>query len=1030
MGEFNSFSDAAFQLKTEGEKITLSFKQGVPNSSQGTVEWNIPTPAAGCTNGSIGAYSGMVILLSTEPLNSSNIPQDGTVYVADPTADFDLHAGDKINNAIVIGAIYECETKNQGGTLTTSLVISNLQSNTPYYVGGYAVDCQYRYHSDGVRAYSDSYGLPNEPDNPAKQVITIDKDGINCIVPTDGTSLVPGTIYEFDVIVDTEYPTGAGFKTAQMSIDGINAGTYQQLVDEINAQLLLIDNPPQSPIAPNTGALYWDSSINKLYKFDGTTHTELSVIIESSDPTIISAGEYWLNTSTNILYVRGPTGSPLVWNQTPFISTPYDPTAPIDGAFWFDQTTARQWTNISWCDKATIISNTDPDACPILDSSYYWYDENTLTLNHWNTTTLMWDSVVAVSWTEAPNLLSSGTFWFDLNTDKLFIRSGSPLSWVDISTSTFIQDTTPTAPADQSYWYAPTTEILKQWNATSQLWTTLSVLVWPGDPTNLASCELWWRTTDNALFVWEAVNSQWDQVTNFSMSLIDPSAAPVIVVDTVWYNPTTNVLSYYDGSTWVTITDYIAKSTDPTTAIIGDVWFDGTTYYEWVTSWVAFNPIESLTDPTMLASQTYWFDTSINALYERNGSSWISISYSSAPLTPIRGSNWYDSSNKTLYEWSGTAWVLATPVAHAYVSSCGITFETTQTGSNTVIIVPAPSNYQPAAVCYTTGYADFADGGLLSGSTTCTYAGTNGTKGYPARVIPSSVFLWDNVTPSAGVNFPIEGSDGKLGTASYDVIGVGTDGTPDERRELIDSLYQQLGAPSVEVELTHYQMNTAVQKALETFRAHSGMAYKRGFYFLDIQPQQQSYKMTNRRIGYHKIVEITAAYRMTSAFLSTAHGGGVYGQVVLQHLYNMGTYDLTSYHLVSQYVEQLEHLFATRLVFDWNEHERQLNFYQSFTRTEQVLLDCSIERTEQDILVDRYTKSWIEKFALAEAMIILSQIRGKYASLPGAGGGVSLNASDLLATAEAYKTDLMDQLDNYLVDNPDEYGMGSTITIG
>jgi len=188
--------------------------------------------------------------------------------------------------------------------------------------------------------------------------------------------------------------------------------------------------------------------------------------------------------------------------------------------------------------------------------------------------------------------------------------------------------------------------------------------------------------------------------------------------------------------------------------------------------------------------------------------------------------------------------------------------------------------------------------------------------------------------------------------------------------------------------------------------------------------------MTNKQIGYNKIVNITAAHRFTSAFLSTAHGGGVYGQVVLQHLYNMGTYDLTSFHLVSQYVEQLQDLFATRLVYNWNETTRELGFYQSFTSPERVLLDCSIERTEQDLMTDRYAKTWIERYALAESMTMLARIRGKYGSLPGAGGGVSLDAADLMATAEIYRQDLMAQLDDFIVQDMEGVGMHSSFIFG
>ncbi|GAG61428.1 unnamed protein product, partial [marine sediment metagenome] len=274
------------------------------------------------------------------------------------------------------------------------------------------------------------------------------------------------------------------------------------------------------------------------------------------------------------------------------------------------------------------------------------------------------------------------------------------------------------------------------------------------------------------------------------------------------------------------------------------------------------------------------------------------------------------------------------------------------------------------------------------------------------------VFLFDHLkTPDPSfvpqITPPVYGIDGVIGTSTYDLIDVGDDGTPDERRELMDSIRRQLGHPVVTVELTTYQLDTAVTAALESLRKRSSIAYRRGFFFLDVNAYSQEYLLTDQTRGYHTIVDITSCHRFTSAFLSSAHGSGVYGQVVLQHLYNMGTYDLTSYFLISQYVEQLEHLFATRLVYHWMETERKLWIHQVFTRQERLLLDCAVERPEQDLLKDRWCKSWIERYALSEARLMLSEIRGKYSTLPGAGGGVSLNASELINRVDTDRAELL-----------------------
>ena len=1030
MSTFNPIGDSAFSLKTEGQEIKLSFKQGVPVTGQGTVEWNIPAPAHGCQSGETGAYAGMVILLSLEPLDASNIPQDGTVYFADPTADFDLSTADRIGGAIVIGAIYECETKAQGGTLTTSFIINDLTPNVAYYVGGYALDCQNRYHADGIRAYSDKFG-DRQINVPATQVVNLGAEGKG-VLPTDGTGLVPGIDYEFDLIVDDTFPDSINAKTIEITIDGIDAGTYQDLLDKINEQISLVDNPPQSPIPPNAGAFFWNTSEQQLYQYDGVNYTLIDALVEPTDPADVPMGSYWYDTTNNILN-RWNIPNPVGWNVINYTETENDPTSPSCDTYWFNDPLAYKWNGSTWCEQTTLISVTDPSDCPTVECGTYWYDEGLAELFNWNDTNKIWESANAIYWPEAPNQLSAGTYWFDDTNNKIFQRVGT--AWNDITSTTQIQETEPTTPTDGLLWYKTSTEELKQYSTSPAGWTLLSVLVWAEDPTDVNSCDLWWDSVSDNLTVWDTLNSEWDQVVRFIQSTLDPSLPAPITVDTIWYESSGDIMYSWDGSDW-TIVQHITKATDPTQVVTGDAWYKASTneWKIWGTpsaGWNDINPTDSLVDPNNIDNGIYWFDTTATALFVRNGLTWTSVTFSTIPFVPVRYSQWFDSANRILNEWDGSAWVTATLIALAtFNSDGGITFTTDGKGSNNVVLIPTPegsiASTSPCSIG--TGYA-YAGVNDISYAE-CEYYDNNVTKVYQARDVPDNSFLWTHLKITPNVLRPHGGNDGKSDVPSYSELGVGDDGSPDERRELMDSIRAQLGYPVVEVELTNYQLDTCIQGALESFRKRSSASVRRGFFFVDIQPGKQQYLMTNKVLGYNKIVNVMAAYRFNSAFLSSAHGAGVYGQVVLQHLYNMGTYDLTSFFLVSQYIEQLEDLFATRLTFGWHEHERILAFYSSFVRPERVLIDCMVERTEQDLLKDRLVKSWIERYALSEAMMMLSHIRGKFASLPGAGGGISLNAGELISIAQSYREELIQQVEDFIVDTPEDVGQLSTFVLG
>lgn len=1038
MGIFDSPADSPFQIKTEGETITINFLNGLPVTGQGTVRWNIPAPAHGCqTTDGRGAYCGMVILLSTTPLQPSNAPIDGTFYEADATADFDMHVGDKINGALVVGAFYEGEERSRGEDLATSFIISDVKKNTPYYVAGYAVDCQGRYHREGVRAYSDEFSRPIDPSTPSTQTVILG-DG-NGVIPTDGTGLIAGQTYKFELMLDPTFPIGSERRTILFSADGINISTYGDLVNEINKAIALADNPPQSPVAPNTGRYYWNSSTKSLYQWDGSQHIPVDVRVEPTDPAQPLSGDYWYNTSTESLY-RWDIPTTGTWNSVPIISYNEDPRSLSGGNdFWFDGTNVYGWCGTTWC-QLTLHNTPDNPSVIVLptDCGEYWYDETNLTLNEWSLEEQRWVERYAIMWDVAPNNLTLGTYWFDDSVNKLFIASGSPQSWIEIplldevpvgspiAPRLVIAEDQPTAPITDLHWYKTSTEQLFVWDGVQ--FNEAPVIVWPLDPTDTNSCDLWWNAIDDNLYKWDVVHSEWDLVSSFTKSLLDPHTQPTFAVGEMWYNPTTQILKRWNGVDWVVV-NFVNFPSDPTLPADGTAWFNPGTN-EWAiwgtpvaSQWNVVDPIDSPVNPFLIPSGTLWFDTSINALYERMGSPWIAIPFSTTSFTPTKGQVWFDSTNNILMEWNGSEWIPAVTLATAKLDENGflkITSSYTGSMASVMILVPADS------------LSGVPREGLATGNAGHEYL----NYAYYEDVLPpitsvsAADFLFDFLSPDAFIRRQVYGTDGIEPLPSYEQVGVGDDGSPDERRELADSIRSQLGYPTVEVELTPYQINTAIDLAIETLRLKSSAAYKRGFFFLDVQPGYQKYKLTNKTVGFHKVVTVMSAHRFTSAFLSSAHGSGVYGQVVLQHLYNMGTFDLLSYHLVSQYVEQLEHLFATRLTFNWNESDRTLSFYHSFTVRERVLLDAMLERTEQEILKDRWTKTWVERFALAESMRMLAQVRGKFASLPGAGGGIALNASDLMAQHDAIKQELFEQIDDFVVNSIEDVGMQSTFIIG
>lgn len=997
MSTFDIRTDAPGLLRVESLNITIKFDRTGPTT--GRVSWNIPTPAAGCTAVD-QAYCGMLVSLDTTAATIDKSPVDGVRYTADPTADTNLFAGDKLGPAFVVGAFYNDRT-------TTFFDVTGLQPNTPYYVSGYPVDCQGRYFISGVHAYSQDFRGQGTDPTSSIQVVQLNSSNAAPLLDitgqevfpnpnissgiklTDVTGLICGAFYQFTCLLGvTPQPTtpvsvfACGIPngtTYTLTLDGCNCATYQDLVNEINKQFALIGNPTQSPFPPNANGLYWNSSTQKLFQWDGFHHNELPVIVQATDPTVLVVnGTYWYNPTTNILQVwNGAT-----WTVVTVIVFATDPTLPIcDKTYWFNGTTGYIWNGTSWCEQVTFVQVGDPSLTIAAPCGAYWYNGTIDALYKWNEALSIWIATIAIKYDQDPNTLPFNTYWFD-ETNLALYAWNNPLPGWNLQSNVAVSPTAPATPAVGKYWYNPDAKQLQQWDGL--VWNTLPVISFPSDPTSRGSCDLWWDTTTNQLKVWDNVSSVWNVVTIFYQQPIDPTLPPTLVDGNLWYDPSTSILYVWQNSCFVPV-NFISWATDPMLTIPdGTVWYDGTTWHVRAGgAWTVITPVTTTFDPSVLPVGTYWFNTTLNSLSIWNGVAWVNVGFSTTPFTPALNAFWFNTTTNTLMTWNGTTWVSATP----------------------------------------RGTVEFdCNGNFLF---------TDTSKGSLSFISVNDVTLFKSLLTSFTIRLTHPGTDGVSKEPSYNELGVGTDGSTDERFKLMNEIRFELGYPVIDVELTQEQLDYCVSRAIEEMRSKTAISYKRGFFFMNINQETQRYLLTNRTQGFHKIVTVMGVYRLTSAFLSSAHGAGVYGQIVLQHLYNMGTFDLLSYDTIAGYVKLMEILFAARVTYTWDEQKRELWLHHRFPFNERmVAIEAAVERTEQDIISDRWCRSWIRRFALATSREVLAEVRGKFSTLPGAGGGITLNAADLRTRATTEKEALQLEIEDFIADKPEDYGIGAQFTFG
>jgi hypothetical protein len=983
MAQFSNFADTPDGIIKEGQEITIKFVRNGDGTA--TVSWNIPPPANGCTSDT-QAYNGIVVTIDTKAANyRSTSPTNATMYVGDPTADRDLFAGDTLDTALIEGAFYNDKT-------TTSLTINNIDPNTFYYVSGYAVDNVGTYHREGVHAYSLPTGEAETPItlyNAFQDISLIPKDSSKITLNTL-TGLSATQTYVLHIKIDNI--------DHYISVPGVDAQSYFDLINTLNEQFkLLTGTSYSSPLPPNANQYYLDIPNNKLYFWDGTHNNQTGVIFFGQDPNTKPQGTYWVNPSIPSSIMMYETGG---WSLQPFISLDHDPRTPNCGELWFTGTNAYEFDGDHWCQLCLYIQTRNPSLAPILDCNTFWYDTTNSLLMKWNFDNSMFNEVLAIISVKDPNTLSTGDFWLNETDGKIYrYVSGT---WSLLTTVRYdapdIDGNLP-YPAAGTYWLNPLTQIFYKRSSDNTSWIETNYTMYPTDPLERKSCDLWWNQSQSVdtLYVWDIINLAWKPVINFLQQATDPSLPPNLPNCAVWYNPATGILQYILRNSCAPKT-FISSMFDPTHPVDGTVWFNNLTglYYVWDgAEWEEIYPIISITDPFVLFDGYFWFDPITNVLSMWNGTEWAVMPYSTKPLNSPIDTLWFDTASGELYEWSGTAWNISLP------------------------IITVSLKYQISKDPNTNGRAYLF---FLFNDAGC---------GHIIDIMPDSGGLFASVIQSVIYHDPMIGGNGPASGPMYKQLDVGTDGTPDERRTLQATLRTLLGSTATTVELSKVNFDIAIDNALLQFRKYSSYSVTRNLFFLDAKPNQQTYQMANKCVGFNKITSIRAIYRMQAGWIRTGLAGNeLFGVAALQQLYTVGTFDMLSFGMMSMYMKELEQMFASRIMHQWVESTRELRLFQRIVLPERLLLDANIERTEQDIITNRASALWIQSWALMESKRMLAQIRGKYLNLPGPNGSTSLNAQDLNSQADSERERLMEELLDPAMGNLEDQGLAPHFVIG
>jgi hypothetical protein len=442
-------------------------------------------------------------------------------------------------------------------------------------------------------------------------------------------------------------------------------------------------------------------------------------------------------------------------------------------------------------------------------------------------------------------------------------------------------------------------------------------------------------------------------------SLLEAPTAPAIGF--VYFDQGLDIVQFWTGTQWIP-TRADAILTGPVNpGVLGHVYF--------------FPGLSQL----RVFNGTSWIDATAANLQFRQGATWVPLGRTSAnivePANPAAGDFFWNYTTSRPAYYDGAEWIYPTATNSLFASPTLV----------------------PAFVVQVTVEPDGLPAPFL---------------GQLFYNLKSKVL---NVWTGSGW---IQANTDQQGTVSTDKITVGTDGSYDERLRLIAVLKTQLGWPVQCVELKEEHFNVAMDNALDNYRLWCDAAYKQAYILFTLIPDQQVYYLNSQVDKTDHVVSINKIHRLNILGANSLNwDSNIYFQTFLNQYYSSGYTDILSIHLLHSLSEEFQRIFAGDMMFNWDEASRELLITRKISRQEKCLIEATLERTEQELMIDRWSKQFIQNWALAECKMQLGLIRSKYSSgTPGAAGTINLNGELLVSEARQDMTDLKTNIQNY------EYG--------
>tara|TARA_Y100000310_G_scaffold299966_1_gene335256 strand:+ start:124 stop:993 length:870 start_codon:yes stop_codon:yes gene_type:complete len=224
--------------------------------------------------------------------------------------------------------------------------------------------------------------------------------------------------------------------------------------------------------------------------------------------------------------------------------------------------------------------------------------------------------------------------------------------------------------------------------------------------------------------------------------------------------------------------------------------------------------------------------------------------------------------------------------------------------------------------------------------------------------------------------------------------------------QIKDFILGRLGHPVVRVELTSHQIKTCIDEAKTKISYHAPL-WTRQFAVFNAVAGVNMYELPPYIL--HNLEYVV--YKKTLLSIQSQAGTLEFDFFIkyFQDNFVFKNFNVGEFYLLQQHLEMLRKILSQEGSHDIIDN-RWLQLQPTpVTNNQQVILEY---RTLNSETLHPHYLNWIQKYATALAKQILGEVRSKYKTLPGPGGGAQLNGADLKTEAKAELEDLEDKLLN------------------